>query len=137
MPNRCEEASQSSSPISSRDRAEKNCSAGSAESISLFSGIAPVSPVVVPSCGLQGYLHIECRADVTGRTFLSRQAFRAPVHLSKPYWDGNHLVINVVNLTAGLFAGDRVEMSVRVCPDARAVLTSPSAPRVFRAKDPG
>jgi urease accessory protein len=94
-----------------------------------------VSPVVVPSCGLQGHLHIECRADATGRTFLSRQAFRAPVHLSKPYWDGNHLVINVVNPTAGLFAGDRVEMSVRVCPDARAVLTSPSAPRVFRAKD--
>jgi urease accessory protein UreH len=80
-------------------------------------------------------LHIECRADPAGKTFLSQQSFRAPVHLSKPYWDGNHLVINVVNPTAGLFAGDHIEMTVRVCAGARAVLTSPSAARVFRAKE--
>jgi urease accessory protein len=55
--------------------------------------------------------------------------------LSKPYWDGNHLIINMVNPTAGLFAGDSVEMFVRVCPGASAVLTSPSAARVFRARD--
>ncbi|MGA7880704.1 MAG: urease accessory protein UreD [Terrimicrobiaceae bacterium] len=57
------------------------------------------------------------------------------MHLSKPYWDGNHLIINVVNPTAGLFAGDSVDVGVQVCPGARVVLTSPSATRVFRARD--
>ena len=69
-----------------------------------------------------------------GRTFLRKQSFRAPIHLSKPHWDGNYLIINVVNPTAGLFAGDHVETTVRVCAGARVVLTTPSATRVFRAK---
>jgi urease accessory protein len=58
------------------------------------------------------------------------------MHLSKPHWDGNSLIINAVNPTAGLFAGDQVDVTVRICAGARAVLTSPSATRVFRAQDP-
>jgi urease accessory protein len=88
-----------------------------------------------PYCGVRGHLRIECRADAARRTFLAKQAFRAPVHLSKPHWDGNHLIINVVNPTAGLFAGDQVELDVRVCKGASSVLTSPSAARVFRPTD--
>jgi urease accessory protein len=84
--------------------------------------------------GAQGHLHIEGQADAQGRTFLARQSFRAPIHLSKPHWDGNYLIINVVNPTAGLFAGDYVETIVRVRGGARAVLTTPSATRVFRAR---
>lgn len=80
-------------------------------------------------------MRIECRVDAARRTFLAKQAFRAPVHLSKPHWDGNHLIVNVVNPTAGLFDGDRVEISVRVGQGASTVLTSPSAARVFRARD--
>ena len=72
--------------------------------------------------------------DSHGKTFLRKQSFRAPIHLSKPHWDGNYLIINVVNPTAGLFAGDHVETTVRVCAGARVVLTTPSATRVFRAK---
>lgn len=79
-------------------------------------------------------MHIEGQADAQGRTFLARQSFRAPIHLSKPHWDGNYLIINVVNPTAGLFAGDYVETIVRVRGGARAVLTTPSATRVFRAR---
>ncbi|MFZ0709352.1 MAG: urease accessory protein UreD [Terrimicrobiaceae bacterium] len=90
-----------------------------------------------PSRGIQGHLHIECRVDSTGRTYLARQSFRAPIHLSKPYWDGNHLIINLVNPTAGLFAGDHIEMNVRVCTGARVVLTAPSAVRVFPARQSG
>ena len=81
-------------------------------------------------------MHIECQADAKGRTFLAKQSFRAPIHLSKPHWDGNYLIINVVNPTAGLFAGDHIDIMVRVCAGARAVLTTPSATRVFRAKYP-
>jgi urease accessory protein len=56
------------------------------------------------------------------------------MHLSKPYWDGNYLIVNVVNPTAGVFAGDHVDLRVQVCRGASAVLTSPSATRVFRAR---
>jgi urease accessory protein len=85
-------------------------------------------------CGEQGHLLIECRPDARGRTFLAKQSFRAPIHVSKPYWDGNYLIINVVNPTAGLFSGDQVDVSVRICSGASAVLTTPSAPRAFRAR---
>ena len=88
-----------------------------------------------PGSGAQGHLHIECQADSDGRTFLAKQSFRTPIHLSKPHWDGKYLIINVVNPTAGLFAGDYVEITVRVCAGARAVLTTPSATRIFRARD--
>ena len=94
-----------------------------------------MSSVSNANFGVQGHLRIECRVDAARRTFLAKQSFRAPMHLSKPHWDGNHLIINIVNPTAGLFAGDHVEMNVRVCPGARIVLTSPSAARVFRAKN--
>jgi urease accessory protein len=108
---------------------------GFEENTSLFnpheSSWPQVSP---PGSGVQGHLHIECQVDSHGRTFLRKQSFRAPIHLSKPHWDGNYLIINVVNPTAGLFAGDHVEVTVRVCAGARAVLTTPSATRVFRAK---
>lgn len=92
---------------------------------------------VSPSAsGVQGHLQIECQADSDGRTFLAKQSFSAPIHLSKAHWDGNYLIINVVNPTAGLFAGDHVATTVRICAGARTVLTTPSATRVFRAKHP-
>jgi urease accessory protein len=87
-----------------------------------------------PESGAQGHLHIECQADSDGRTFLAKQSFRTPIHLSKPHWDGKYLIINVVNPTAGLFAGDHVAIVVRICARAWVVLTTPSATRVFRAK---
>jgi urease accessory protein len=90
----------------------------------------------VSRSGTQGHLHIECQADAKGRTFLAKQSFCAPIHLSKPHWDGNYLIVNIANPTAGLFPGDHVEMSMRVCAGARAVFTTPSATRVFRAKHP-
>ena len=95
-----------------------------------------LSQVSSARSGAQGHLQIECQTDAQGRTFLAKQSFRAPIHLSKPHSDGNYLIINVVNPTAGLFAGDLVEMNVRVCAGARVVLTTPSATRVFRAKHP-
>lgn len=108
---------------------------GFEENTSLFNPHESSWPQVSPAgSGVQGHLHIECQVDSHGRTFLRKQSFRAPIHLSKPHWDGKYLIINVVNPTAGLFAGDHVEVTVRVCAGARAVLTTPSATRVFRAK---
>ena len=79
--------------------------------------------------GLSGNLRLVCRADSSGRTFLAEQSFAAPMHLSKPYWDGEVLLVNVINQTAGIFGGDRITTQVVVESGARVLLSSPSAAR--------
>jgi urease accessory protein len=69
-------------------------------------------------------------------TTLAAQSFRAPFHLSKPYWDSDTrtLLVQVVNPTAGILSGDRLESAVTVDPGAAVLLTTPSASRVFRMR---
>lgn len=71
-----------------------------------------------------------------GVTTLASQSFRAPFHLSKSYWepDTRTLLVQVVNPTAGILSGDRLESSVAVESGAAVLLTTPSASRVFRMR---
>ena len=63
-----------------------------------------------------GNLALRAEARPDGRTVLAGQSFRAPFHLSKSYWDvdAGVLIVQVVNPTAGILAGDRLESSVAV-----------------------
>jgi urease accessory protein len=79
--------------------------------------------------GLSGNLHLICAAHPERGTFLAEQSFSAPIHLSKAYWDGDTLLVNVVNQTAGIFGGDSITTHVVVEPGARVLLLSPSAAR--------
>jgi urease accessory protein len=81
----------------------------------------------------QLFLRAAARPD-DGVTTLASQSFRAPFHLSKPYWepDTRTLLVQVVNPTAGILSGDRLESSIDVEPGAAVLLTTPSASRVFR-----
>lgn len=80
-------------------------------------------------------LRAAARAD-DGVTTLAAQAFRAPFHLSKPYWDADTrtLLVQVVNPTAGILSGDRLESEVAVDSGAAVLVTTPSASRVFRMR---
>jgi urease accessory protein len=78
---------------------------------------------------MTGHLDLICGLGAKGFSQLNHQSFRAPMHLSKPHFDGETLVVNVVNPTAGLFEGDEVSCKVRVESGARLLLTSPSATR--------
>jgi urease accessory protein len=78
---------------------------------------------------LDGHLCLICAPDATGRSVLRQQSFSAPVHISKPHWDGEALLVNLVNPTAGLFAGDHITYDVTAEAGARLVLASPSAAR--------
>ena len=80
--------------------------------------------------GLTGHLDLTCAVDGTGRTFIREQSFRAPFHLSKPYWDEHALLVQIVNPTAGIFAGDTLRSRVLVENGARLLLTTPSANRI-------
>jgi urease accessory protein len=74
--------------------------------------------------------------DERERTVLAAQSFRAPYHISKPYWDAEArtLLVQVVNPTAGILAGDRLESEIAVEKEATLLVTTPSASRVFQMK---
>lgn len=83
--------------------------------------------------------HLALRAAARpddGVTSLAAQSFRAPYHLSKPYWDADTrtLLVQVVNPTAGILSGDRLESAVAVESGAAVLLTTPSASRVFKMR---
>jgi len=79
---------------------------------------------------VQGTFDITCVRRPDGGTAVGHQAISAPWHLSKPYWDGQVLLVQAVNATAGIFAGDHLEFRVQVDPGASVLLTSPSASRI-------
>ncbi len=83
-----------------------------------------------------GHLLLQAAARANGRTALAAQSFRAPYHISKPYWDTDTrtLLVQVVNPTAGILAGDRLESAIAVGAGAALLVTTPSASRVFQMK---
>ena len=80
---------------------------------------------------LRGYLHLAAAARANGETYLARQSFCAPFHLSKPYWDGRALHVQLVNSTAGILAGDELELDITAEPGASLAVTTPAAARAF------
>ncbi len=84
---------------------------------------------------MNGHLHLVCSRGENGASFLSKQSFRAPIHLSKPHEDAGALVVNLVNPTAGIFDDDEIDIKVTVEAGASMVLASPSATRVYRSRN--
>jgi len=87
------------------------------------------SSSTIDAASLHGVFRIRCAAE-SGGTVLAAREVSAPFHLSKPYWTGEVLLVQAVNATAGVFAGDRMELDVEVAPGARVLFTSPSASRI-------
>lgn len=87
------------------------------------------TPETAPA--LRGHLHLAAAARASGETYLARQSFRAPFHLSKPYWDGRALHVQLVNSTAGILAGDELELDLGAEPGAALAVTTPAAARAF------
>lgn len=84
-----------------------------------------------------GHLSLRAAGRENGRTALTAQTFRAPYHVSKPYWDADAktLLVQVVNPTAGILSGDRLESEIAVDSGAALLVTTPSASRVFQMKE--
>jgi urease accessory protein len=92
--------------------------------------LAPAPAPELTGARLEGHLRLVCDLDGRGWCRLRAQSFSAPVHLSKPHYAQETLVLNVANPTAGFFAGDRLDVDVSVETGARLLLTAPSANRV-------
>jgi len=100
------------------------------------SGMNSAIPVGLSVSGssLRGHLDLRCELRADGVPFVSRQSFRAPVHLSKSHLDEGRLIQSIVNPTAGFFDGDRLDVNVEVAPGAKLILSTPSAARVYRTR---
>jgi len=83
---------------------------------------------------LTGHLHLRAGLTSSGDTAIVAQSFCAPFHLSKPHWDPDTQVLHaqVVNPTAGILAGDALDLAIEVETGAALLLTTPSASRVFK-----
>jgi urease accessory protein len=83
-----------------------------------------------------GHLLLHAARRDHGRTVLATQSFRAPYHISKPYWDADAraLLVQVVNPTAGILEGDSLESEIGVQRDAALLVTTPSASRIFQMR---
>jgi urease accessory protein len=79
-----------------------------------------------------GHLFLRAERRDSGETALTSQSFRAPFHISKPYWDGTTLSVFVVNPTAGILSGDELRSEINVRPGAVLAVNTPSATRVFQ-----
>ncbi len=85
---------------------------------------------------VRGQFQLRAEADATGRSILTHRHAAGAFHLSKPYWDGRALMVQWINPTAGIFAGDVLESEVRVECGAALLLTTPSATRIHTRRDP-
>lgn len=83
------------------------------------------------SIALHGHLHLRSEVRADGQTFLAHQSFRTPFHISKPYWDGHALQVQIVNPTAGILAGDELLLRAETGSGSKLLLTTPSAARAY------
>jgi urease accessory protein len=92
------------------------------------------STLPVSGSSLAGHLCLECDIRPDGTPYISRQNFRAPIHIGKGHLEQGRFVLNIANPTAGFFDGDRVDTEITVKPGARLVLATPAASRVYRTR---
>jgi urease accessory protein len=91
--------------------------------------------VAAPRVGRDGALRL--RFERRGaRTALVGCGCTLPLQVLAPVaLDDPSAVVSVLNPTGGLVGGDRLEMDIDVGPGAHACLTTPSATKVYRARD--
>ena len=80
------------------------------------------------SASLQSQLVLEFSGEGE-TTRLTRRQAGGLCHIGKPYFDDNVLTLQLVNPTAGFFAGDLLDIRIKLGDSSQVALTSPSASR--------
>jgi urease accessory protein len=83
---------------------------------------------------IRGHLDLRCDLRADGVPYLSRQSFRAPIHVGKGHLDSGALVVQLANPTAGFFDGDRLDLHAEAGAGTHLVLSTPGASRVHTAR---
>lgn len=94
-------------------------------------------PAGVAARSVRGRLRLRAEMDDRGHTVLRHRVHEGAFHLSKSYWDGHVLMVQWVNPTAGVFAGDVLESQVEAGRGAALLVTTPSATRIHTRQNGG
>lgn len=98
-------------------------------------------PIEIPTqtgrASLSGYLNCVCETNAQGHSILTRKEYRVPIHISKPYWDGHALLLNMMSPTAGMLEGDHVAIDVQVNSGATLIISNPASLRIHKMSTNG
>ncbi|MBB5352747.1 urease accessory protein [Haloferula luteola] len=86
--------------------------------------------MALTSTSLDSDLRLRFEAGPEGVTRLTHRQAGGLCHIGKPYWDGKVLLTQLINPTAGFFAGDRLVAEIELGAGASVLLSSPSATRL-------
>lgn len=90
-----------------------------------------------PPSHSDGVLDVELAVGPRGRTYIERRAQRFPLRLTTPLYidagDPGMAFLYVQNPTGGVFAGDRLRVSVHAGAGTRTHLTTTAATKISRA----
>jgi len=88
--------------------------------------------------GVFGGVDLVYKTRVAGnskyRTYLAKQWVRPPLHLAKSYEENDWALNLLMSPTAGLLAGDELQINIHADNQAKAVVISPAACRVHTMK---
>jgi urease accessory protein len=109
-----------------------------------------MSSVLIDSSGSQGKMEeprgrsLKSRLQLSfghdedrGFTQITERFHQGLFHISKQYQLGEQILVQLVNPTAGLFAGDHFSANIRLARGASACISSPSATQVHTMRDGG
>jgi urease accessory protein len=95
----------------------------------------PATEAEAGAHALHGDLHLRFAVDEGGRTTLVESRRTPPMHLQRLlYLDARHPALAqaaLLNTTAGLFSGDRLDLEVRMEAGAAVALTTPAMTRAY------
>ncbi len=75
--------------------------------------------------------------SVTGKTLISRCRHKGPLYVQKPFYpEGDDLAhLYLLHPPGGIVSGDHLHIDVRVETYAKALITTPGAARIYRARE--
>lgn len=83
---------------------------------------------------ISSQLELRFQSREKGNTVLAERKTGGLAHVGKPHWNGHVLLTQVINPTAGFFAGDMIRSSVTLEEGARVLLSNPGATRIHTMK---
>lgn len=84
-----------------------------------------------------GELRLRFRRKQSGKTYMAGQYYALPLQVLPPYYldgDGTAFVY-LLNLSGGILQGDRLLTRISVEQDARVMVTTPSANKLYKMED--
>ena len=84
---------------------------------------------------IKGELRLTFRKRSSGKTYIAKQFYKLPLQITIPYYqdDDGTAFLMLLNMGGGVFGGDHYRTDITVEDDARVLITSVSATKIYKA----